>query len=72
MENEDLSKVIDAADRRSLYLNQLGHIKERFRIAEFVDAMQERHSEALNEYADKYERLMLASDNQEMLEATGE
>ena len=36
---------------------------------EFVDQMQERHTEALNEYYDKYTKLRLAQDNQELIEA---
>ena len=119
MQIEDLEQIIDVADSRALYLNQLGHLKEKFRIsntmtfeghvfeltphfvsyvllqfmssqhdgdvpiilidrdgepvvipntAEFVDDMQDRHTEALNDYADAYKRLRDANDKTEMLE----
>ena len=35
---------------------------------EFVDQMQERHTEALNDYHDKYQSLRLARSNQELIE----
>ena len=37
-------------------------------LSEFVDQMQERHSEALNDYHDKYASLQLAKDTTEIIE----
>lgn len=37
-------------------------------IEQFVDEMQEKHTEALNDYHDTYQRLRLAQDNQELIE----
>ncbi len=118
MEREELDRLIQTADRRALYTNQVAHVKERFRalnvlaweghifeltphfvtyvllqfmsnqqdgasvvlldkneepvliedMGEFVDQMQERHSEALNDYHDAYTKLRLAKDNQELIE----
>jgi hypothetical protein len=117
---DELQRITNTADRRALYLNQLGHFKEKFHISntltvdghkfnlttdfvsyvllqfmvsqasggdapivvldsnelpvvipsilDFVDDVQERHTEALNEYADLYKRLIDAKNNQELLE----
>ena len=35
---------------------------------EFVDQMQEKHTEALNDYHDRYEQLTLAKSNEELIE----
>lgn len=37
-------------------------------IEEFVDQMQEKHTEALNDYHDRYQRLVLAKSNEELIE----
>ncbi len=120
MEREELDRLIQTADRRALYINQVEHAKERFRtlnilawdghifeltpnfvtyvllqfmssqhdggapvilldkndepvlvddMERFVDEMQERHAEALNDYHDTYSKLRLAENNQELIEA---
>jgi hypothetical protein len=37
---------------------------------EFVDQMQERHAEALNDYQDRYDRLQLAKNTEELIEVS--
>ena len=118
MERAEIDRLIQTADRRALYVNQVAHAKERFHalnvlaweghifeltthfvtyvllqfmsnqadgqpvilldkndepvlvenISQFVDEMQERHTEALNDYHDVYSRITLAQDNQEVIE----
>lgn len=122
MEQDDITRLIEATDHRALFINQVSHAKARFHmlnvlaweghifeltptffayailqfmsskasihdelvsttlldkndepvlvtdLAEFVDQMQERHAEALNEYQDTYQRLKLAQSTRELIE----
>jgi hypothetical protein len=133
MEQAEIDKLIAAADRRAVYINQVEHAKERFHslnvlyweghvfelnqgflsyvnfmymdwtlkrvrqaegkpieipyepvvfldkndepvliknMDEFVEAIEECHTEALNDYHDIYSRLQLARNTEELIEAS--
>jgi hypothetical protein len=133
MEQAEIDKLIAAADRRAVYINQVEHAKERFHslnvlyweghifelnhgflsyvyikymdwltsrdrqamgksidiplepilfldkndepvlikdMNEFIEAIEEMHTEALNDYHDIYSRLQLARNTEELIEAS--
>lgn len=114
----NLDKLVEDADRRALYTNQVAHAKERYYalnvlaweghffnlttefmcfvylrfmaqqdtgepvilldrndepvliedLERFVDHMDEKHTEAINDYYDAYKRLAEARTNRELIE----